>query len=273
MNDGSLVCIEGTDASGKATQSKELAAALSTPETGQAVIMSFPRYDGPFGDVILRSLRKESVMYRANRPSDDTPGLSYSYSAEDDMAALRGLFALDQYEGAAEIRRLTSCGITVILDRYWPSNVCYGAEDGFDSGVLRNVSSSLPVPDIFFFIDVSVEEAARRRPQARDRYEKDKAKLARVRQRYLDMWWLEGRDGVTLNNGDTVFFTKPLWIVIDGEQPKEKITEQMLNWVKLVQHVPVRQEVSIVERHLNELDPHVAETLRNQIEERVKRKP
>lgn len=272
MNDGLIICVEGTDASGKATQSKALAEALSTPETGKATLMSFPRYDGPFGDVILRSLRKESVVYSKD-PSVGELTAPYVYNADDDAASLRGLFALDQYEGAAEIRRLSACGITVVLDRYWPSNVCYGAEDGFDSNILRNVSSSLPAADIFFFIDVSVEEAARRRPQARDRYEKDKAKLARVRQRYLDMWWLEGHNGVTLTNNDSVFFTRPLWVVINGEQPKEKITEQMLSWVKLVQHAPVRHEVSMVEHRLDELDAHVAETLRNQIEERVQQKP
>lgn len=267
-----IIAIEGTDASGKKTQSERLAAALTSPETGQAVIMSFPRYEGPFGDIILRSLHKESVMYRRPKEVDEDVTPAYAYDAKDDAVAMRGLFALDQYEGAAEIRRLHKQEITVILDRYWPSNVCYGAEDGFDPDVLQNVSSSLPQADIYFFIDVSVEEGARRRPKARDRYEKDKDKLKRIRQRYLDMWWLESQGNVTLNADGTVFFRKPLWVIINGEQEQEQVTDQMLSWVSLLQHTPSRREDPVVERSLGELDPHVAEDLRRQIEERVQQK-
>jgi len=265
-----IIAIEGTDASGKKTLSELLAAALSSPETGEATIMSFPRYDGPFGKEILRCLQKESVMYRRQQVEEGVAPV-YAYDAKDDAVALRGLFALDHYEGAAEIRRLHGLEMTVILDRYWPSNVCYGAEDGFDPEILQNVSSFLPEADVYFFIDVSVEESARRRPQARDRYEKDKEKMKRIRQRYLDLWWLEGRGNVTLS-GDDIFFTKPLWVTINGEQEREKIVEQMLTWVRLVQHVPVRKDIQVVERSLNELDPHIAEDLRKQTEERVKRK-
>jgi dTMP kinase len=266
-----IIVIEGPDAAGKKTQSLKLAEALNTPETGESVVMSFPRYDGPFGDIILRCLKKESVMYSRVPDVDGGSVSEYAYCLRDDTTALRGLFTLDQYEGAAEIRRLHELEMIVILDRYWPSNVCYGAEDGFNEDILKNVSSSLPAADVYFFIDVSVEEATRRRPEARDRYERDKPKLARVRQRYLDLWWLEQNHSFPAD-GRGIFYTKPLWIVINGEQEATKITEQMLCWVRLLQHVPVRREAPIFERSLDELDPHVAENLRNQIEERVKQK-
>jgi|WetSurMetagenome_2_1015567.scaffolds.fasta_scaffold22252_7 dTMP kinase len=265
---GNLIVIEGGDAAGKKTQSGLLEKALES--CCSVEVMSFPRYEGPFGDVILRFLHKDSVVYR-RQPSEDEKS-TYAYDQADDLVALRGLFALDQYEAAAEIKHLLSSGNTVILDRYWPSNVCYGVEDGFDMGNLLNISSSLPEADVYFYIDVSVEEATRRRPQARDRYERDKEKLARIRDRYLEMWRDQGRGSLTMLDNGTVFFSKPLWVTIDGHQETEKITEQMVSWVELLRRTPVRRDTPIMERNLAELGPTIAENLRNQIEERVKRR-
>jgi thymidylate kinase len=64
-----IIAIEGGDASGKKTQSQTLAKYYGDEGT----CLSFPRYDGPFGDLILRSLKRESVMYR-RRPSEDDSG-------------------------------------------------------------------------------------------------------------------------------------------------------------------------------------------------------
>lgn len=260
-----IIAIEGCDASGKKTQSKALAAGLGNARTA---VLSFPRYDGPFGDIILRCLHRESVMYRADKTSAIP---EYKYNAEDDAAALRGLFALDQYAAADEIKWLHEAGHVVILDRYWPSNVCYGVEDGFDMGVLRSISSSLPQADIYFYIDVSIEEAAKRRPIPRDRYERDKEKLARVRDRYLDLWKVEGKGGVGML-GDSVSLTPPLWIVIDGHQKQEEVTEQMLGWVRLFTTVSAAREQRALYRYLPEWGPAVQEAVKDHLTRCTKQK-
>jgi thymidylate kinase len=144
---------------------------------------------------------------------------------------LRGLFTLDQYEAAPLIRKSDAAGKVVVLDRYWPSNTCYGAEDGFDPEVLTSLSSSLPEADIYFYIDVTVEEAAKRRPVPRDRYEKDKAKLERVRKRYIDLWHKNMKPDFA---GERLFIKGPLWVMIDGHQEPDAITAQMISWISLV---------------------------------------
>ena len=135
----------------------------------------------------------------------------------DDAAAFQALMTMDKYDAASEIQALDRKGIHVILDRYWPSACCYGADDGLDFSSMIRINSRLPPADLNILLDISVEEATRRRPEARDRYERDKEKLKHIRDRYLHMWSVMG-----------VGVDKWAWVVLNGEKDATDITRQIL---------------------------------------------
>ena len=125
---------------------------------------------------------------------------------------------MDKYDAASEIKALDRRGTHVILDRYWPSACCYGADDGLDFGSMIRINSCLPQADLNILLDISVEEATKRRPEARDRYERDKEKLKHIRDRYLHMWEVMG-----------VGTEKHNWLVLNGEKSTAEITQQIMN--------------------------------------------
>jgi thymidylate kinase len=207
-----IIALEGLDACGKAYQAAAIAAVLQ-PST----IISFPRYSGPFGPPILAHLKEEVVFCQRDKESGV---LSQS---PDDAVVFQSLMTMDKYDAASEIKALDRKGQYVVLDRYWPSACCYGADDGLDFGSMLRINSCLPAADIYFLLDISVEESAKRRPTSRDRYERDKEKLARVRDRYLYMWHLMTEAHTT---------PKTRWIVLNGHSDAQEITNKILSEIK-----------------------------------------
>jgi thymidylate kinase len=137
---------------------------------------------------------------------------------------------MDKYDAASEIRALDRKGVHVILDRYWPSACCYGADDGLDFSSMIRINSCLPQADLNILLDISVEEATRRRPEARDRYERDKKKLKHIRDRYLHMWEVMG---VGIEKTGSI-----PWVVLNGEQDAAEITRQILAGIDTILENP-----------------------------------
>ncbi len=217
-----LICIEGCDGAGKNTQSKLLAEHLQP-----SVLFSFPRYNTPLGTLIRRHLTG-GVSLDQDVPTNTTiiqhtiggttgPLLGRG-RAPDDLLMFQCLATIDKYDAANGIRADLASNVHVVCDRYTQSALAYGIADGLDETWLRRIQSSLPVPDLNIFIDVSEEEALRRRPQLRDRYEKDREKQRRVRGIYRQIW-------VTGGPGR--------WVVIDGHQPVEAVHEAIWKEVAL----------------------------------------
>ena len=67
----------------------------------------------------------------------------------------------------------------------------------------------LPQPDLTIVLDIAPETAVTRKQAGRDRYERDLALLARVRESYRRQ------------------ARQPNWALVSGEQPKEAIAEQL----------------------------------------------
>ena len=65
------------------------------------------------------------------------------------------------------------------------SSIAYGETQGLDASWLRDVQRHLPQPDLTFLLDIAPEVSARRKTTDRDKYERDLALLARVRESYL----------------------------------------------------------------------------------------
>lgn len=205
-----IVAIEGLDASGKATQAAAVAAAYQPHST----VISFPRYSGPFGEVILAHLKEEVLLVRKNAAGV----LSIS---PNDAVAFQALMTMDKYDAASEIKALDRRGQYVVLDRYWPSACCYGADDGLDFQSMIRINSCLPPADLYVLLDISADMAAERRPQARDRYERDKKKLERVREKYLYMW-----DMMSQRNAG--------WMLLNGQSDSAEITKKIVAGVKAI---------------------------------------
>ena len=187
---GKLIAIEGTDGSGKGTQSRRLVRALRRDKV-PVTLISFPQYDRSFfGEAVAAYLRGEYGKAGAVDPH---------------LAAL--LYAGDRFEARDRILRAIRSGRTVILDRYVRSNKAHQAAnlpagarrgpfldwiDRLEYGVFK-----LPRPDftvtLHVPVRVAVELIGRKAPRAhlrgnaRDLHEADLNHLRRAERVYLDL--------------------------------------------------------------------------------------
>ena len=160
---GLLVAFEGLDQSGKETQAELLRDRLNAAHRS-VFLLSFPDYGTPIGEEIERALRG-----------------ARNYAPD----VMQLLYVANRYEWRTEIERRRSDGEILICDRYLASSVAYGEAQGLDPAWLLEIQRHLPQPDITFLLDIAPEVSARRKTADRDRYERDLALLARVRESYI----------------------------------------------------------------------------------------
>lgn len=220
--DGLLVCIEGADAAGKHTNTKLLAERIS--RTGrEAVVYSFPQYQTPLGKTILRHLKGDTAVREAHviDSSDHMIDCETVYKvAPEDPMWFQCAMTADKYSVATTIRAHVRAGHIVICDRWVPSAVAYGIADGLNENWLWQIQDCLPKADLNIFLDCTEEESLRRRPQLRDRYEKDRAKQKAVRDIYARIWYGANR----LN------YPSSKWVTIDANGPTvEAVHERVWN--------------------------------------------
>jgi dTMP kinase len=167
-----------------------------------APLFSFPRYaELPVGPAIRRSLQQEAQG--------------------DANLVYQCLNIADKLDAAYAIRKHLSEGVHVVCDRWIPSSYCYGAADGLDTGWLERMHASLPQADLNILLDVAPEEALRRRPEARDRYEKDRTKQEAVRANYEALW------------ARNMYSSSAGWIVVDGALPVDEVEDTIRHVVTI----------------------------------------
>lgn len=189
MNEPLLIAVDGIDACGKTT----LIQRITDPDV---TAYKFPNLDAATGRYIKAGLDGRHPFH--------SPEL------------LQSLMATNRYETAPEIRDLLAAGETVVLDRYFASGIAYGLADGLAERWLWDINASLPMPDLYVLIDVSPEASMARRPDGRDRLERDAERLHRVRKHYLDLW--------IKNPAVTSWRGQPMrWALIYGEQDPEDV--------------------------------------------------
>ena len=160
---GLLIAFEGLDQSGKQTQTELLRDRLT--DRGRDVrLLSFPDYGTVIGAEIGRALRGE-------RP----------YGPD----AMQLLYVANRYEWKQRMVDARTTGTILLCDRYLASSVAYGEAQGLDAAWLVEIQRYLPQPDVTILLDMSPDESARRKSAGRDKYERDLALLARVRDSYL----------------------------------------------------------------------------------------
>lgn len=119
---GKLIIIEGTDCSGKETQSKLLVEKLQKDGVKVAQ-MSFPVYDSPTGQIVGACLLGKPHMCKELLQSE------HSFFPEgggnvDSLAAL-AYYAADRRYHLPTIKKYLEEGYTLIIDRYVTSNMAH----------------------------------------------------------------------------------------------------------------------------------------------------
>ena len=180
---GVLIAFEGLDQSGKQTQAELLRDRLKQ-DGRKSRLVSFPDYGTSIGEEIARALQGER-----------------EYGAD----VMQLLYVANRYERKPDLLRWLDGGLVLVCDRYLASSVAYGEAFGLDPAWLEAIQKFLPPPALTILLDIAPETAAKRKSADRDRYERDLALLARVRDSYTRQAASQG------------------WVVLDGERSKETI--------------------------------------------------
>lgn len=187
---GKLIVIEGTDCSGKETQTALLVKYLKEKKE-KVFTMAFPNYDSPTGKIIGGPfLGKKYIcdgFFPEGAPSVD-PKVSSLY------------FAADRYYNLPIIQKKLEEGYIVILDRYVYSNMAHQAGKEGDkekrqelykfNATLEFDLLGLPRADkvIFLYMPVEGAKALRaNRPEALDQNEMDEEYLKKSQKVYLEL--------------------------------------------------------------------------------------
>ena len=180
---GHIVAFEGLDQSGKQTQAEMLRDRLKQ-DGFKSRLESFPDYATTIGEEIARALQGER-----------------EYGPD----VMQLLYVANRYERKPDITRWLDGGLIIVCDRYMASSVAYGEAFGLDPEWLIAMQQYLPKATATILLDIAPETAVTRKSTDRDRYERDLALQARVRESY--------RRQATAGN----------WIVLDGERDKDAI--------------------------------------------------
>lgn len=189
MEKGKLIVIEGTDCSGKETQSKLLIKKLK--EKGYKCIMfGFPNYDSPTGKIVGGPfLGKEEIghgYFKETAPFVD-PKVSCLY------------YSADFKYNINEINSYLEQGYYVVLDRYVTSSLAFQGskisdkDDRFEMyqwiDKLNYWLLGLPKPDITIFLHVPFAYAKelKKQRQSIDENEKNDEYLKIAEKAYLEL--------------------------------------------------------------------------------------
>lgn len=189
---GKLILIEGTDCSGKLTQSKLLVKKLI--DNGRKVkVISFPNYDSPTGKIV-------------GGPYLGKPSISECWFPEGapnvDPKVSSLLYATDRLYNLPKITEYLNQGIDIVLDRYTVSNMAhqggklpnqhdrYSMYKWLDDLEYRYLE--LPRPDISFLLYMPHEYAqqlriARSSTEELDGNERSKEHLMDAERAYLEV--------------------------------------------------------------------------------------
>lgn len=164
---GALILFEGIDRCGKTTQSQLLTEYIKTKTSCEFI--RFPDRTSYIGKLINDYLANTKETANV---SDQTIHL---------------LFSANRWEAAKSIEEKLNAGVTLVCDRYAYSGVSFSsAKDtpGMDLDWCKMCDRGLPSPDVVIYLDIPVEEAARRGQFGEERYEKIDFQI-KVREKFM----------------------------------------------------------------------------------------
>ncbi len=190
-----LIAFEGLDQSGKQTQAELLRDRLKQ-EGRRARLVAFPDYATSIGEEIARALQGER-----------------EYGAD----VMQLLYVANRYERKPDLQRWLDGGLILVCDRYLASSIAYGEAQDLDAAWLIGMQQYLPQPALTILLDIAPDTAVQRKALDRDRYERDLALLARVRESYR-------RQAAARPEA---------WSVVDGERPTSAVAADVFTAVQL----------------------------------------
>lgn len=198
MNKGRIIVIEGTDCSGKETQSRLLEKKLKE-ENIKCVSFSFPRYDTPTGKIVGGAyLGKKEIgeSFFENEKEELDPKIASLY------------YAADRKYNIGKVLDYVEKGYIVILDRYVTSNLAHqgGKIDNKDERFyiyqwidkLEYWLLELPKPDktIFLHMPYDYAKELQKNRTSLDIHEKNEKHLRNAERAYVELSQLYGWDTV-----------------------------------------------------------------------------
>jgi dTMP kinase len=188
---GKIIVLEGTDKAGKTTQSRMLSEALKV--LGKVcVVIDFPDYATPIGMEIRAFLDGKR----------DYP-----------VEAKHLLFSANRWEKKKEIESMVENGTVVVMNRYWQSNLIYGAANGMDTDWLLTLDKGLPKEDLVIVILVN-PGVSTKRAGTLDAFESDPQLAAKAYKNYLK------------------FARQFKWKVIDGSKSKDQVHQEVMKIIR-----------------------------------------
>jgi dTMP kinase len=190
LRKGKIIVIEGIDKAGKTTQ----ASLLTNKFKNKSVKIDFPDYTTPIGKEIKQFLDGKRV-----------------YSDEVKMM----LLSANRWEKKTEIDKIISKGTTIIMNRYYQSNLVYGVSKGLNLDWLLSLDEGLPKADLVIVIDIKSDTmVSRSKNSTIDTFEKDRELIRKVKKTYR------------------VLAKKFKWHVVDGEKSIDDVHSQVLRIVR-----------------------------------------
>lgn len=186
---GKIVVFEGIDKAGKTTQAKLLEKKLGS----KCVRIDFPDYSTPVGKEI-----KQFLDGKKNYP--------------DEVKMM--LLSANRWEKKGEIEKMLSKGTTVIMNRYYQSNLVYGISKGLKLDWLLSLDKGMPKADLVIVIDIRPKTLVSRSKNVVDTFEKDLELIRRVKKNYR------------------VLANKFNWRIVEGEKSVDEVRGQVLRIVK-----------------------------------------
>ena len=186
---GKIIVIEGTDCSGKETQSKLLEKKLKEKKK-KCIRFSFPMYDTPTGKIVGGDyLGKPEI----------SPSLFKEGAVNVDPHVVCLYYAADRKYNMPKIEEYLNKGYYVILDRYTTSNLAHQGSKIKDPDERFNMYQwidkleywllKLPKPDITIFLHVPFEKTIelRKNREFIDEHEKSEDHLKNAEKAYVEL--------------------------------------------------------------------------------------
>lgn len=186
---GKIVVFEGIDKAGKTTQAKLLEKKLGS----KCVRIDFPDYSTPVGKEI-----KQFLDGKKNYP--------------DEVKMM--LLSANRWEKKGEIEKMLSKGTTVIMNRYYQSNLVYGISKGLKLDWLLSLDKGMPKADLVIVIDIRPKTLVSRSKNVVDTFEKDLELIRRVKKNYR------------------ILANKFNWRIVEGERSADEVHGQVLRIVR-----------------------------------------
>jgi len=186
---GKIIVFEGIDKAGKTTQAKLLEKELGS----KCVRIDFPDYTTPVGKEIKQFLDGKR----------DYP---------DEVKMI--LLSANKWEQKIQIEKIMAKGTTIIMNRYYQSNLVYGISKGLKLDWLLSLDKGLPKADLVIVIDIRPQTLVSRSKNVVDTFEKDLGLIRRVKKNYR------------------ILGKRFKWRIVEGENSVEEVHSQVLKIVK-----------------------------------------